>query len=193
MFTKYFLSICVLISFLFIQTRSFGFEYYDYDKTVPSSEVILKEGTFIKVVNLREINSSVADIGDRVEFLNKSDMFMGEFNAIPANSKFRGKIVDIREPVQGNNGAIKIQINEIETPDNLFYYPEAFIYSANDNYLGGEQTPVLYYRKVPHYQKGYKNGMLQYAPTNILEQGKPTKIKAGSELFVIFLKDLKIN
>lgn len=170
-----------------------AFDDYDYDTDAPKIPVTVKAGTFLKVVNLAEINSSVADIGDRFEFLNKSDMFVGEYNVFPVNTKFYGVAEDVREPVQGTNGAIKIRITKIVTPEHYEYFPNAYIYSASDNYLGGGKTPPLYYKKVPHYSQGLSHGVLQFAPINIFEYGKPHKIKPGEELFVILTDDLKIN
>ncbi len=149
----------------------------------------LRAGTFLRVLNLTEISTLMADIDDELTFLNTQDMYLYETNAIPANTKIFGEVEDVLEPVQGRDGAIKIKITKMITPDKKVYKVKGHIYSQNDNYLGGAQTATIYYRKVPHYHQGLR-GFLQAAPTNILENGKHTVILPGAELFVVLEEDV---
>ncbi len=149
----------------------------------------LKAGTFLRVLNLTEISTLMADVDDEVTFLNTQDMYLYETNAIPANTKIFGEVEDVLEPVQGRDGAIKIKITKMITPDKKVYKVKGHIYSQNDNYLGGAQTATIYYRKVAHYHQGFR-GFLQAAPTNILENGKHTVILPGAELFVVLEEDV---
>ena len=144
----------------------------------------IRGGTFVKVIPLTEISTLTSDIGDEVVFHNLSDMYVYETNAIPENTKLYGEIEDVLEPVQGRDGAIKISIHKMITPDRKVYKVKGHIYSDNDNYVGGNKTTATYYRKVPHYIEGFKP-ILQAAPLDILEMGKHTIIKPGAELFVI--------
>ena len=48
-------------------------EYYPDDEK-PNKPLYIRQGSFIRVVNLREINSFIADIGDECEFINKYDL-----------------------------------------------------------------------------------------------------------------------
>lgn len=161
------------------------------DNETPVS--IIKKGTFLKAMAQRDISTSTADIGDEVTFINLLDMYVVETNAIPQNSILYGTIEDLKEPVQGTNAAIKIKITKIITPTKKVIPVNAYIYSENDNYIGGELTSSMYYNRIPHYTEGWGGGVLQYAPMNIRNPGKDTIIKPGAELFVIFMDDLKIN
>lgn len=153
----------------------------------------IDKGTFLKVICPVEISSNLADIGDEVTFINESDMYVGDINAVPRGTKIMGFVEDLKEPVQGTNAAIKFKINKMITPDNRVIPVNAYIYSENNNYIGGEQTPPMYYNKTPTYIEGLYSGVLQYTPSNIRYPGQHTIIKAGTELFVILMDDLKIN
>lgn len=157
-----------------------------------NSDIKLREGAFVKVLVLEEFSTLTSDIDDEVKFINLSDIYVYDTNIIPENSIFYGKIEDLKEPVTGKDGALKILINKIVTPDEKVYNVTAHIYNENDNYLGGRNTAPVYYRKVPHYIKGFRP-ILQLAPLNVYEMGKHTIIKPGAELLVIFDKDMIVN
>lgn len=189
---KYFTLILILI--LGMKSNAVTFDnYYPPQDEYPNKSIVLRSGTILKVMNLRDINTFTGDIGDECEFINVTDMFVDEFLILPKNSHVYGSIEDIREPVQGNNAAIKIKINRIVTPDtDTTYYVEAYIGGGADFYVGGEQTAPAYYKTNPHYNEGWGGGILQMTPLNIYGFGKHTQIKAGQEVFVILVKDLKI-
>lgn len=158
-----------------------------------TQNIIIKKGTFLKVMSERQISTQEADIDDEVSFINTYDMYVEDVNAIPQNSVFYGTIEDVKEPVQGTNGALKIKINKFITPDKRTVPVDGYIYNENDNYIGGELTAPMYYSKTPHYIEGFGGGVLQYAPVDIRHPGKHTVIKPGAELFLILNSDLKIN
>ena len=160
-------------------------------KQAPS--IIIEKGTFMKGFARTEISTATSDIGDEVCFINSLDMYAQDTDVIPAGSKFMGVIEDLREPVQGTNAALKIKFTKVITPNNKIIPINAYIYNENDNYIGGERTAPLYYNKMPHYTEGWKGGILQYAPTDIRYPGEHTVIKAGAELNIILIDDLKIN
>ena len=149
----------------------------------------IREGTFAKVMTRDEFSTLTADIGDEVTFINTQDMYVYETNAIPENTVFYGEIEDVKEPVEGKDGALKISIYKMITPDKKVYRLLGHIYSENDNYIGGKNTQSIYYHKVPHYNQRLKP-MLKVAPLNVYEMGKHTVVKPGAELFVIFEKDI---
>ncbi len=161
-------------------------------QNVQTGSQFIQKGTFIRGITPTEISTSTNDIGDEVVFINTSDMYLENTNAIPRGSKLTGVVEDIREPVQGTNAAIKIKIDTITTPDKRTLKTEAYVFGDNDNYLGGEITPPLYYHKIPHYTKGWNEGVLQYTPSNVRGFGQHKTIKAGSEVFIILNDNLKI-
>lgn len=158
-----------------------------------ASELKIEKGTFLKVISPVEISSNLTDIGDEVTFINVADMYINDTNVIPRGSKVLGIVEDLKEPVQGTNASMKFKINKIITPDKKTILMNGYVYNENDNYIGGEQTPPMYYTKTPTYTEGWKGGVLQYTPTNIRFPGQYTVIKAGTELFIILSDDLKIN
>ena len=176
--------------FLFIFIITNLYQVIAQDET--AQNITLRKGTFIKVIVLEEFSTLTSDTGDRLRFINPSDMYVYETNAVPEDTQFFGEVEDVLEPVQGRDGAIKVMITKMITPDKKVYKVKGHIYSENDNYLGGRITESVYYRKVPHYSVGLKP-MLKAVPLNILEQGKHTVVKPGAELFLILDEDLKIN
>ena len=177
-----FVLLIIVFSFAIVNIRA---EDTDNDENTAK----VRAGTFVKVMTRDEFSTLTADIGDEVTFVNTQDMFVYETNAIPENTIFYGEIEDLREPVEGKDGAIKIHIYKMITPDKKVYRLSGYIYNENDNYIGGRNTEPVYYHRVPHYIKGLKP-MLQAAPLNIYEMGKHTIVKSGAELFVILEKDI---
>lgn len=189
---KYFF-VTVFFILIALSSNAVTFERYYPEEEIPASGITMRSGTFIKVMNLRDINTFSNDIGDDCEFLNVADMFIGDYLILPRNSHIYGSIEDIREPVQGNNAAVKIRIDKIVTADgDNTYFVEGHIYAPADNYIGGEETAPAYYKTTPHYIEGWGGGILQLTPLNIYTFGKHKQIKAGEEVFVILHKDLKI-
>lgn len=184
----------IIILLCGIAVQAVTFDRYYPTENIPSQGVVISAGNFLRVVNLRDINTFANDIGDECEFINITDMFIGDVLAIPKNSHIYGVIEDIREPVQGNNAAIKIKVDKLITADgDKTYFLEGHIFGANDNYIGGELTAPAFYKTTPHYIEGWSDiGILQLTPLNIYGYGKHTQIKAGDEVFVILERDLKI-
>ena len=151
--------------------------------------VAIKAGTFIKVLNLNEFSSLMADADDELMFLNTQDMYIYETNVIPENTRIYGVVEEVLEPVEGKDGAIKVSIYKMITPDKKVYRVKGHIYSENNNYIGGKETASIYYKKVPHYNFGMKP-MLQAVPLNVFEMGKHTVVMPGAELFVILEEDV---
>lgn len=180
-------SVLLFIMMLFLILQ-FAVKTFAVEETVNNIQKI-RAGTFFKVMNLNEFSSLVSDVDDEVIFLNINDMYVYETNVIPRNTKVFGEIEDILEPVQGKDGAIKVKITKLITPDKKVYKVKGHIYTENDNYLGGNQTQPVYYRKVPHYQQNLRP-ILHASPLNIFEEGKHTIIKPGEELFVIIEEDI---
>lgn len=183
----------IFILFTGLNVQAVTFDRYYPSEPVPENGITINAGTFLKVMNLRDINTLNNDIGDECEFLNVTDMFIGDNLVIPKNTHVFGVVEDIREPVQGNDAAIKIKIDRLFFPDTeKTYYVEGHVAGGSDFYIGGGQTNPAYYRTVPHYTDGWGAGVLQLAPLNIYGYGKHMQIKAGEELIIILQQNLKI-
>ena len=152
----------------------------------------IRAGTFIKVISREEINTLIADKEDIVTFTNLQNMYIYETNAIPENTIFYGEVEDVKEPVEGRDGTIKILINKMITPDKKVYKIKGHIYGDNDNYLGGKQTQSAYYHKVYNHSKGFRP-IIQVTPLNIYDKGKHTIVRAGNEFFIIIEEDIILD
>lgn len=149
----------------------------------------INSGSFIKVMSLEETDTLKADISDKIKFINVNDVYVLEDNAIPKNTIFYGVIEDVREPVRGTDGALKILIDRMITPEGKEYDIKAHIYNPNDNYTGGKTAPKAYYRKV--YTHSFRlRPMLQAVPLTVLENGRHTVIRPGTEFFIIIEDDI---
>ncbi|MCD7879996.1 MAG: hypothetical protein LUG16_08715 [Candidatus Gastranaerophilales bacterium] len=181
-FYKYIIIGICLIFFNMIQVNPVKSE-------ISSENLKVRAGSFIKVMVREEFSTLTSDIGDEVTFINPDDMYVYETNAIPRGTIVYGKIEDVLEPVQGRNGALKISIYKMITPDKKVYDIKGYIYGENHGYIGGEETGTMYYRKVPHYIKNIRP-ILQAAPLNVYQDGRHTIVKSGSELFFIPDEDI---
>lgn len=149
----------------------------------------IRKGTFVRVQPREEYSSLNADIEDEVSFINMQDMYVYETNAIPEGTIFYGEIEDVREPVVGRDGSLKISIYKMMTPEKKIYKISGHLYSENDNYIGGKETAKIYYHRVPHYIQGLRP-FLQAAPMNIYEEGKHTIIRPGEEMYIVIEEDI---
>ncbi len=180
----------IVKSFIFIVFFMFSVNILMAEEIESAQKI--RAGAFAKVMAMEEFNTLSSDIGDPVKFLNTEDMFVYETNAIPKNTIFYGEIEDVREPVRGRDGALKVFLYKMETPDKKIYNLNAHLYNENDNYIGGATTSHIYYRKVPHYNTRLKP-FLHAAPLTVLEMGRHYAVKPGEEFFVIFDKDIYLK
>ncbi len=178
---KFLLLIIFLLSGFFFEIKAQS----DNIESYPS----IKSGAFIKVMVIEEFSTLVSDIEDIVKFINTQDLYIYETKVVPEGTIFYGEIEDILEPVAGSDGALKINIYKMITPDKKVYKIKGHIYSENNNYIGGKETANMYYHKVPHYGSKLKP-MLQVAPLNVYEMGQHTVVKPGAELFIILEEDV---
>ena len=155
--------------------------------------VILPKGSFISVVNVREISTETYDEGDTVCFTNSDPLYFEDDVVLPAGSLFLGKVVSIREPVQGTNAAIKLDVEKVVFPSFKEQSFKAFVGKDSEEYIGGEQTEPMYYDRVPHYSELTKLGVIQYCPVNVFEFGKHTKIAPGTKLILMLVEDVPIE
>ena len=58
--------------------------------------------------------------------------------------------------------------------------------------IGGDLAEVAYYTRMAHYPGTWKYGALQFVPTSIRAQGRPTVIKTGDEVTIIINNDMSI-
>lgn len=155
-------------------------------------EITLPTGTFIPVITTQEISTETCPEGYKVKFIATNDLFMYETNILPRNTEFYGYIEKINEPVIGTNASMKIKITKILLPDGFEIPIKGYLYTSNDNLVGGELTPPSEWVKMPHYQSvfqgiswNHRGATLQIRPGGKRSMGVHTKIPAGDQQIII--------
>lgn len=165
-----------------------GYQVYEMEDK-PQRQLKIQKGAFLNAINQREISTQTADEDDIVTFLNPQTMYIDDDIVLPSGAVFVGKITTVREPVQGTNGVLKINIFKVIFPDNTEHPMDGYVGNKDDQIIGGEMTAPLYYDKVPHYPSGWNKGVLQFCPTNVYQHGKHTVIKTGKEVTILLRQD----
>ena len=163
-------------------------------------EIIVPVGTFIPVINLQEISTETCPEGYKVKFIATNDLFMYETNIIPRNTEFYGYIEKINEPVVGTNASMKVKITKIIMPDGFEIPIRGYLYTSNNNLIGGELTPPSEWVKMPHYQSkfqgiswNHRGATLQIRPGGKRCMGQHTKISAGEQQIIILTAPASIT
>ncbi|MBQ8459487.1 hypothetical protein IJ541_05225 [bacterium] len=155
-------------------------------------EITLPVGTFIPVLTTQEISTETCPEGYKLKFIATNDLFMYETNIIPRDTEFYGYIEKINEPVIGTNASMKIKITKLVMADGFEIPIKGYIYTSNNNLIGGELTPPAEWVKMPHYQSKFQGiswnhraATLQIRPGGTRSMGVHTKIPAGDQQIVI--------
>lgn len=152
----------------------------DYD------EIEVPAGTFIPVVSAQEISTQYCPVGYKVRFTSTNDLFMRDTNIIPENTEFYGYIEKLNEPVVGTNASMIIKITKLILPDGFEMPVKGYIYTSNNNLIGGEMSAPAEWIKMPHYQsKIGNNTTLQIRPGRERKVGEHTIIKSGEDRLII--------
>lgn len=197
------LTVLLLISTLFVifpqysnaaEFEKVQLELKGYD------EIILPEGSFIPVLSTLEISTETCPEGFKVKFISTSDLFMYETNVIPRETEFYGYIEKINEPVVGTDAAMKIKITKLIMPDGFEVPIKGYIYSPNNNIIGGGLTPPSEWVRMPHYQSRFQGiswnhraATLQIRPGGKRCMGVHTKIPAGDQQIIILTAPTSIT
>ena len=146
----------------------------------------------VPVMTTEEISTETCPEGYKVKFIATTDLFMYETNIIPKNTEFYGYIEKIHEPVVGTNASMKIKITKLIMPDGFEIPTKGYIYTSNNNLIGGELTPPAEWVKMPHYQSQFqgiawnrRSATLQIRPGGKRSMGVHTRIPAGDQQIII--------
>ena len=180
------------IIFLFISTVVFASEpvLRDYD------EFKIPAGYFIPILNLQEFSTAYTEEGETLKFITTSDVFMFDKKVIPQGSKLTGYIEKKNEPIRGTNAAMKVFINKLYLTDGYEVPVKAYIYSSNNNKIGGELTEPETYVKMPHYQRSTMSramGVLQYVPGSKRRMGEHVTISSGANLTMVLVAPINMT
>ena len=162
-------------------------ELRDYDG------VQLDAGTFIPVINASEVSTQNCPEGFKTMFIATNDMYLEDVNVIPKDTVFYGRVEDLHEPVIGTNGSMKIRIVKMIYPDGFEMPIRGYIYSSNNNILGGEMTLPEKYVKMPHYQTRYYALTLQLRPGRERKMGVHSTLRAGENKLIILTDPIWIT
>ena len=162
----------------------------DYD------EFDIPAGTHIPVISLQEFSTAYCEEGDTVNFQTTSDMFLYNKNIIPEGTKLSGYIDKKNEPIVGTNAAMRIFVNKMYLPDGDVVPIKSYIYTSNNNMIGGELTPPAKYIKMPHYQRwvmfrAYSG--TQYVPGATRKMGEHVTISAGANMIVVLTAPIHLT
>ena len=162
----------------------------DYD------EFDIPEGTHIPVLSLQEFSTAYCEEGDSVSFITTSDIFMFDKNVIPQGTKLTGYIEKKNEPIIGTNAAMKVFVNKMYLPDGFEIPIKSYIYTANNNTIGGELTAPAKYIRMPHYQRWAMfraMGTLQCVPGGERKMGEHVTISSGANLIIVLVAPIHMT
>ena len=145
----------------------------------------LPAGTFIPIVNVQEISTEHCPVGYKVKFISTNDLFMHESKIIPKDTEFYGYIEKLNEPVIGSNAAMKIKITKMLFADGFEVPLRAYIYTNNDNTIGGDISAPVRWEKYPHYQTKFRKVTLRMRPSMERKMGEHTVVRTGAEGLII--------
>jgi hypothetical protein len=186
-----FLSLIFVFVFNFSEVKAENFEPMQLEMR-GYDEITLPVGTFIPVITTQEISTETCPEGYKLKFIATNDLFMYETNIIPRETEFYGYIEKINEPVIGTNASMKIKITKIVMADGFEIPMKGYIYTSNDNLIGGELTEPSEWVKMPHYQSKFQGiswnhraATLQIRPGGRRSMGAHKKIPAGDQQIII--------
>jgi len=191
-YLKIFLIVCALFLSLFVN-ESFSEEVKNIQLDMRETDaIVVPAGIVIPVINMQEVSTETCPIGYKTKFVSTNDIYIDEVNVIPENSEFHGYIEKINEPVVGTNASMKIKIFRLTLPDGFSMPVKGYIYTSNDNIIGGELTSPSEWVKVPHYQEKYQRIAWNYrGPTLQIRQGGKrsmgthTKLPVGDRQLIV--------
>ncbi len=180
----------------------------DNQDKLPEVKVDLREeavieipaGIVVPVINMQEISTQTCPVGYKVKFVATNDLFVGDIKVIPEDTAFYGYIEKINEPVVGTNAAMKVKITKFILPDGHEQNIKAYIYTSNNNLIGGELTPPAEWVKMPHYQDTYqgiswihRGATLQIRPGGKRSMGTHTSLPVGDRHLIIFVSPVSLT
>lgn len=150
-------------------------------------------GTLFKAVVQQRISTGANNVGDRVEFITPSDIYVGEVTCIPKDSKFIGKIVKLEKPKIGSNGYFQILFHTLRLPDGDDIGIMARVWTKKgDGTIGGEQTLRSTFRPVVQRVQGIGD-YIKVVPAGPREMGKDSELLPGYEVLIVLDKKLTFS
>lgn len=162
----------------------------DYD------EYQIPSGYHIPIMSLQEFSTAITEEGEKLKFLTTNDIYLFNKNIIPQGTKLEGYIEKKNEPIRGTNASMKVFINKMYLPDGFEIPIKAYIQTANNNLIGGEQTAPESYNKIPHYQRWTMfraYAVLQCVPGAQRKMGEHITISSGANLVIVLVAPINMT
>ena len=162
----------------------------DYD------EYQIPAGYHIPIMSLQEFSTAYTEEGERLDFVTTNDIFLFDKKVIPQGCRLRGYIEKKNEPIRGTNAAMKVFLNKLYLPDGYEIPIKAYVYSSNNNKLGGELTQPETYNRVPHYQRWAMfraMSVVQCVPGEKRRMGEHITISAGANLTIVLVAPINMT
>lgn len=160
------------------------------------TEFDIPEGYHIPVISLQEFSTAYCEEGDKISFESTSDIYLYDKNVIPQGTKFTGYIDSKHEPIIGTNASMKIFVNKMYLPDGYVIPIKSYVYTSNNNLIGGELTAPASYIKMPHYQRWVMfraYSTTQYVPGKQRKMGEHVTISSGANLILVLTAPIHLT
>lgn len=183
---RYFLTLLLT----FCTSMVLAVELRDYD------EFDIPEGTHIPVISLQEFSTAYCEEGDILNFITTSDIYLYNKNILPEGTKLSGYIDKKNEPIKGTNAAMRVFVNKMYLPDGYEIPIKSYVYTTNNNIIGGDLTPPAKYIRMPHYQRWSMfraMGVLQCVPGAERKMGEHVTVSSGANLIVVLVAPIHMT
>ena len=164
------------------------------------SGATIPEGIVVSAINMQELSTETCPEGYKVKFVSTNDLYIKDTNVIPENTEFYGYIEQIHEPIIGTNASMKVKITKMILPDGYEMAVNGYLYSSNDNLIGGELTSPSEWVRMPHYQGRFQGvswnhriATLQVRPGGKRSMGRHIKVPTGEQVLITFIAPLEIT
>lgn len=165
-----------------------------FQKTFAQNSLHISKGVMLRAYPLKTISTYVLNENDTVYFINPSDIWVEEVNALPKDTLYKGYVEMLKMPVKGVNAAIVMRIDEIIYPNgDIRKTKGTVLYKGTNDIIGGNLTPPASYNKTVHPREGMywkRAGVLQFVPSGEYEMGQHITIPTSENVFIRLDEDL---
>lgn len=180
------------VFFIFICSAVFAAE----PKLRGYDEFNIPAGYHIPIMSLQEFSTAYTEEGETLNFITTSDIYIFNKNILPQGTKLTGFIEKKNEPIKGTHAAMKVFINKMYLSDGYEIPIKSYIYTPNDNKIGGEMTAPLTWNKIPHFQRWTMfraQGVLQCVPGDQRKMGEHVTISSGANLTLVLVAPINMT
>lgn len=186
----------MLKKLLLIFVLLFGISYAETPKLRDYHEYTIPKGYHIPIMSLQEFSTAYTEESEPLQFVTTNDIYLFDKNVIPQGCKLTGYIEKKNEPIRGTNAAMKVFINKLYLPDGFEIPIKAYIYTSNNNKIGGELTQPETYNQIPHYQRWTMfraMGVVQYVPGDQRRMGEHITISSGANFTIVLVAPINMT